>query len=154
MVDLKATAVYDFLYTCHAHIVTNLISRIGDPTPYSCMGSSENTATVCLNQEVIFTCRTSGTNFLRWRTSATGFTNVLFVNTDPIPTQAPLENSMRGISFTAVLQSRSTNVFTSILSANIDSNAYDGINITCDDITGGSMAVLPLQLVNSKFCVI
>jgi len=59
-----------------------------------------------------------------------------------------LANPSLGISFSVVLQSRVGDVFTSTLSATVESNAYDGISITCDDLSG-SMATLPLELVST-----
>jgi len=89
---------------------------------------------------------------LRWRTSATGVAaNVLFDSTTPNLTQNSLENSMAGVSFQGILQSRVGDVFTSTLSATVDSNAYDGVSISCDDVGGVNVATstLPLQLVNT-----
>ena len=113
------------------------------------MGSSESTATVCLNQEVTFTCTSSG-NVLRWRTSATGNSAVVFESssTPGENSTSTLNNNVGTISFIARLESRDGGVLTSTLSATVDSSAYN-LNTTCDDLAE-TLVTLPLEVVSGK----
>ena len=139
-------------YFLHSHTAVNVTYNVGELAPSSCVGSSESTATVCLNQEVTFTCTSSGAR-LRWRTSATGNSAVVFERSStPGENSASTLNDNEGtISFVARLESIDGGVFTSTLSATVDSSAYN-LNTTCDDLAG-TLVTLPLEVVSGKrFC--
>ena len=139
-------------YFLHSHTAVNVTYNVGELAQSSCVGSSESTATVCLNQEVTFTCTSSG-NLLSWSTSATGAANVLFdsSSTPGENSTSHLANNDGTIIFVARLESTDGGVLASTLSATVDSSAYN-LNVMCDDFAG-AMVTLPLEVVSGKrFC--